>query len=445
MSKSAFVIELFKLMNESLNYVVLRGHEKIPEVKSGDLDLMIAKKDLKLFKSIISDLISKSGVHRLEDIDRNYVYMFRLFKITEDHSYGLKIDLHFSESWRGFEYLSSDDIFKDSKSINGIKVPSLEHSIVIDVIQPVVGMFYLHEKRKHRIQKNIGISNKEKVQDIFKTIFSGYTVEIIMRSIQSQEMLFTKNQVRKLRFEIVMNALKANPLKSLRNFIRVLTRKFYYVIKPPGVFVVFMGPDGAGKTTAIEGFKNILSQFVINESSLQLAWRPSYLPRLASLTTSGNSLDNISKKEKLERLPSFGSSLLRYSYYVLDYVLAYWVLHRRVLVNEGFILYDRYYYDYLIQPPYRSFINLPFGFKRLLGLIVPKPHLVMCFKAEAEVLYSRKQEETLEELEELVFVYDDFLKKYDFVNKIDAHQPKDKVLRDILEQFRLALCPKRRF
>ena len=445
MSKSDFVIELFRLMNESLNYVVLRGHEKIPEIKSGDLDLMIAKKDLTLFKRIITDLISKSHAYRLEDIDRNYVYMFRLFKITEDYSYGLKIDLHFSESWRGFEYLSSDTIFNDSKSINGIKVPCLEHSIAIDVIQPVVGMFYLHEKRKQRIQKNIEISNKEKVRVVFESIFSEYSVDILMRAVQSEEMLFTKSQVRKLRFELVINALKTDALNSLRNFIRVLTRKLYYVIKPPGVFVVFMGPDGAGKTSAIDGFKKILSQFVINDSSLQLAWRPGYLPRLASFRKSGNYLDNISKKEKLERLPSFVSSFLRYSYYVLDYVFAYWLLHRRVLVNEGFIIYDRYYYDYLIQPPYRSFINLPFGLKRLLGWMVPKPHLVICFKAEAAVLYARKQEETLEELEELVFVYNDFLNKNNFVKKIDAHEPKEKVLRDILEQFSKDLCPKRRY
>ena len=49
--------------------------------------------------------------------------MFRLFHIEFNENYGLKIDVHFEESYLGAEYLSSYEILSKSIIYNDIKFP----------------------------------------------------------------------------------------------------------------------------------------------------------------------------------------------------------------------------------------------------------------------------------------------------------------------------------
>ncbi len=82
------------------------------------------------------------------------------------------------------------------------------------------------------------------------------------------------------------------------NLILIFCKKQLLNLKPKGVFIVFMGPDGAGKSTAINSFINFLNQFVINTESVLVAWRPQYLKRLADYSKNKNHLDNANKAEE---------------------------------------------------------------------------------------------------------------------------------------------------
>ncbi len=52
-------------------------------------------------------------------------------------------------------------------------------------------------------------------------------------------------------------------------------------------------------------------------------------------------------------------------------------------------------------------------------------------------MYSRKQEESLEELEELVVLYDEFVENYPNIKSVDANKSREEVLHQICKQFKL--------
>ena len=76
--------------------------------------------------------------------------------------------------------------------------------------------------------------------------------------------------------------------------------------------------------------------------------------------------------------------------------------------------------------------HLPYFIKSSLSIFVPKPDLIICFKSDAKTLYSRKQEETLDELQELVVLYNDYITKNKKIMLVDANQSKEEVLLQIL-------------
>lgn len=433
--KSELIQDLINDLNDSIDYVVLRGYESIPYNTTGDIDLLISKSSFNSFCNIIESLKSKHNLNELKRINRNYVYMFRLFHVELNENYGLKIDIHFEESYLGAEYLSSKEILSKSTFYNDTKIPSYEHQVIFNYLQPILGMGYLPDKRKKRILNQLNKCSFEKLKSELIHLFSKKASKFLIKIFTEKKMILSKYEILYIRSCILFKSLE-KPIKLLKNFTKTIYRRIFYKFNPPGLFIVFMGPDGAGKSTAISSFIKVLKQFVINDGSELLAWRPHYLRRLSEYKSKPNPLDNASKQLKIDNIPSKFSSFFRYMYYFMDYILGFYFKYRKVLTNEGYIIFDRYFYDYLIQPSYRSFINLPYFIKSSVSIFIPQPDLIIYFQSDPETLHSRKQEETLNELQELVTLYDDYISNNKKIKVLNANLSKERVLLQLLNFFR---------
>ncbi|TRX39484.1 hypothetical protein [Flavobacterium restrictum] len=172
-----------------------------------------------------------------------------------------------------------------------------------------------------------------------------------------------------------------------------------------GFSITFSGVDGAGKSTVIENIAVIIEKR-LRKKVVVLRHRPSVLPIL-SVWTKGKQKAH---QDAVESLPRQGqnqsllSSLLRFSYYYLDYLLGQFVVYFKHILRGDVVLYDRYYFDF-INDSKRSNIVLPknisvFGYRFLL-----KPKFNFFLFADAAIILKRKQELSKITIEKLTQEY----------------------------------------
>ncbi len=182
------------------------------------------------------------------------------------------------------------------------------------------------------------------------------------------------------------------------------------------IIITFSGVDGAGKTTILRQFKELLEQ-KYGRSVIELRHRPSILPILSAVKHGKKKAE----QKTLEALPRSGtnksliSSLIRFSYYFLDYFFGQWVIYFKYSIKGNIIIYDRYYFDF-INDAKRTNIRLNENFIKFFYRFVFKPDINIFLYASPEIIISRKQEMDEKSIVELTdkykILFDDFEAKY---------------------------------
>ncbi len=158
-----------------------------------------------------------------------------------------------------------------------------------------------------------------------------------------------------------------------------------------------MGTDGSGKSTIIDAICPVLEQS-LHTKPLYEHLRPNLLPSLARVFGRPVSEGPVTNPHGSKPSGLCGS-LLRLCYYTTDYILGYWLKVFPVMVKSPCLyIFDRYFYDYYIDPR-RGRIALPHWIPKALGLLIPKPDIILCLGAEPQIVHERKPELPLAEIE----------------------------------------------
>ena len=206
-----------------------------------------------------------------------------------------------------------------------------------------------------------------------------------------------------------------------------------------GITVTFSGVDGAGKSTIIEEVRQSLQQ-KYRQKIVVLRHRPSLLPILSSFRYGKSEAE----KRTREKLPRQGnnksgiSSFFRFLYYYLDYLLGQYYVYFRYTLRGYTVLYDRYYFDFIIDSR-RSNIVLPKGFLRFCYTFIFKPQVNVFLFAPAEVIYSRKQEMSINDISALTSEYkelfdelgrDNKREQYLVINNINLDETLNRIMNE---------------
>lgn len=188
--------------------------------------------------------------------------------------------------------------------------------------------------------------------------------------------------LRELRRVLIARAPREPIAQRLRAWRLELRRILRRVIRPTGLVVAVLGPDGAGKSTVIEGLRCELSQVFRRTHHFHLR------PRL--LRRGGPASAPVSDPHGL---PPRGTvaSLAKLGLFVLDAWLghALWVspLKRR----SSLVIFDRYAQD-MLADPLRYRLSTPRWLNAVLLRPIPPPDLWLILDAPAPVLLGRKAE-----------------------------------------------------
>lgn len=170
------------------------------------------------------------------------------------------------------------------------------------------------------------------------------------------------------------------------------------------MFIVIIGPDGSGKTSVAQAIdRECFEQFGM--PSLHMHGDFDIMPRLKILRKFFSKMmhremkhdpDYTVKHAGAEVIPhSVTKSLIYITYYYWDYLLGHFTVQRFKTTGQ-LLIADRYFYDYFYQ---RGNMNVPYLYLRVLSHFIPKPDLTIFLSAPPEVIYKRKNELTVMEIE----------------------------------------------
>lgn len=244
-------------------------------------------------------------------------------------------------------------------------------------------------------------------------------------------------------------AFKKHPISTVVNVMRFLNEKVYRIGICPKKYrkmIALEAPDGTGKTTFIDALTVMLAEtFVCDIEKMHVYhFRPSVLPNLGAVGEKAGVMKQDTNFENPHRNKAANplSSFVRMGYYWLDYLIGGAICIRKDVQFDKITIFDRYIYDFIIDP-LRSRINLPRCMRTAFSKMVQQPRIVFVLDAPADVIYSRKKELTLDEIQRQLEEFDKLSNLGDNFYKINANQTPEKMVLDakkiILDKFCLKI------
>jgi thymidylate kinase len=234
--------------------------------------------------------------------------------------------------------------------------------------------------------------------------------------------------------------------RNLRHYVRkkkplsIIGHYAYFIQKKVSIIILFykkyaktvavVAPDGAGKSTFLDALIDEMNYLLINTPEdgrfHVYHFRPGILPNLGAV---GEKM-KLKEQDKDFTNPhrakpaGFISSLFRALWYWFDYVLGWQKCVRNDVHYGRYTLFDRYCYDYIVDPE-RMRISLPLCLRKLFVATIPKPGVIFFLDADEDVIYRRKKELTKDEISSQLASYRELAKKDSRFVVLDAtKEPK---------------------
>jgi thymidylate kinase len=189
---------------------------------------------------------------------------------------------------------------------------------------------------------------------------------------------------------------------------------------------VILGPDGAGKTSVIDGLMGTLECGGRTVKMCHL--KPRFVAQLR------NQPDFIVVDPHGKPPRGALLSLVK----IVVWLIEEWYAQLFHEKKETVLIFDRYYHDLLVDPRRYRF-GAPVWTAELVGKLMPQPKLWILLDAPADVLQARKQEVTPEETARQCDAYRAFVRLQREHAVVDASQSLDKVIADAARAIEQAL------
>ena len=407
-----FVSDLFiELENNKIIYCVLRNYETLPLLNDGkDIDFLVQGDNLKDAIGIFEKVASNNRMGMKAVIPhRRYV-----FYLKKDRFFVfLPIDIHTNEESFGVIYLTGDDILKIRRKVREFYVPSEVDEALVSFLASYLSGGFIKRKYLDSVLKVIG-NNKEVFVGRLSLIVGGQLSGDIVNCLDGEDPHRSLLLRRKMFCNIVWWSIKRRLLLQIISSLKFITRQVYIRFFTPGLMLVFLGTDGSGKSTVCSAVSEKNEEIFCLDKAKIIHWRPDMLPPLRDIFKPWNwnkTKPDCQVCDPHGAKPSnFIISLMRLSYYFVDFTVGYVVKIRKLLKKNRIVIFDRYFYDYYIDS-YRGRINLPKWIIKIYGLFIPKPDLILCLGADAEIIHKRKPELPLEEVKRQVTELKKFCEK----------------------------------
>lgn len=210
-------------------------------------------------------------------------------------------------------------------------------------------------------------------------------VTLLEHAAQSKNWKEVQERLTELRRAMLVQIAKKQPLQTVIYWQGEVPRIVRRILWPTGLWIVFMGIDGSGKSSVLEKVLKDLAP--IGRNIARYHFRP-------GLGQSSPGQINTNPHKQTHR--SVLASSIKLIYYLFDYILGYILRIFPQLVRSTFIAFDRHYIDLLVDPK-RYRYGGPTWLAIMIGKLIPQPDLFIYLDLPAETAIARKPEITLED------------------------------------------------
>ena len=432
---------LLELTSNNIKYVILKNDEGLPfENHSKDVDIVIEPSTYDLVATLIKKCYKSNGIshYKIHRFDRLRCW----YGMNPDTQFAIHIDLLEGFFHKGCETIPFDMLYEHSLyNKNGIRVLDEPMANVALLMHSAICYHRIKDKYAQRIATAFRKYQNEFVS-ILRQFLGAVNSELIAQLIDSGDFKQIANLGKRFSHASKVRAFLHHPLTTFIGVIGFLWEKMGRMVFNFSLYNDYLSvhaPDGTGKTTFIQSLGNLLGFYYVGSASDIISlyhFRPNILPNLGAVGEKAGVMIQDKNFTVPHRAKPVGkiSSFLRMTYYWLDYVIGMPLLLRKNAQFNRITIFDRYVYDFLIDPE-RTRLNLPYWVRQTFCNLVKRPKLVFILMAPAETINARKKELTLDEIREQLTRLNTLAVSNKRVYCLDATRETKEIAMDALKVF----------
>lgn len=381
MTRSILISDFFNAFDDRFDYAILHHVEDVFSTDS-DIDLIVDSDKQQLLQFVKTFCEQNDGYCINHSIDLG-THRFNLIFFNNWNSFKIELDITFS-----------------NQNLLGINVKNF----LSQTVKVSVGDFHftkISDANEFDYYITKKASKREKIDSHFD-----YLKKLI--SSTNRETLNSLYANKSDRFSSHIFTVKKWLQKVQLLFLRINERS--------SLTICFLGPDGSGKSTIIEGVKS--QNPFVNFNYFHL--KP--IKKKKNSSTVHDPHGSVPYSPLLSYL-KLGYLVFQYN---INWILSIWPLK----VTPTIIIFDRYFDDIIADPKRYRYGGVVFAVK-VARLLIPKPELTFVLLAETQVIYSRKKEVTVEELQLQLNRYTHLSEEYEYT-KIDVSHSVAQIVNQVL-------------
>lgn len=410
-TNNTFFSDFFTLLDLSgITYGITGRTEDYPNKIDSDIDIIIPNSQFPKFWSFMSQL-NDSDIKWIQTISHEQTAHYCIItKSDVDTHQILKPDVC-SDYYRKAKLFLKADYLLENKVFNdkGFFQLAPDKEFIYYLLKKIDKGYININQFAHICSQWESDSNGCKIT--LSQHFSTANRKLIENLIKNNDFKGFKNRLSYLKEDLHKN-LKF----SFKDSISKISNRIHRLINPTGLVIAFMGPDGSGKTTIIEGVKRDLTGAFRQNRQYHL------FPK--RMKDSKPNVDPHAEKPR-----GFFSSILKLLYFVFIYNFGYWKLIFPEKIKSTMVIFDRYFQDLIIDP--RRYRHGAGSLSiKIASYLIPKPDLWIFLDAPAEVIQDRKSEVPLDETERQLISYKLLFSNLKNAFIVNAGQSPEKVIYD---------------
>jgi thymidylate kinase len=406
----------------AIPYCVLHGYESYPQRVRSDVDCMISANVLpdRLAALFHENRTTRIGADMV--YCRGYYFVFAGNNADRSPCF-LVLDLSVDYEIGGLKFYSGREVIESRHRHDQFWVSAADLEFGGYLIRKI-GKRELSDEQGRRLSA-LYAQDPSGCQQQIARFWGAKNSALIASAASSGDWGRVRHFLPELRAEMRMRARCRHPWYAIGSWARRVGRRVRSACWPDGgLTVVFLGPDGAGKSSVIKAVPQALAG-AFNRTTCYgfapgiLGWlRPPDGP-------------NTQPHAAPPRSPM--SSVMRaLCYWFVYYLVCYRTTLRLHLAHSTLVLHDRHLVDALVDPK-RYRYSGPMWLLRLIWWFVPRPDLIILLDAPPEVLQARKQEVSFEESARQREAYRSLVGRMANGHIVDAAQPLQRVVADVTD------------